>query len=343
MAVAAGAVLAALPAAAPAPATPELGVAGQGGALQAAQNDAYFKPFTAANGIAIKLTQWRGGLDELRHSLDAGANDRDLVLVGAAQLAAGCEAGLFEKLDWSPLGGKDHFLPLAVSDCGVGTAVSSLVLAWDRDKFQATPSWSDFWDVARYPGKRGLRRSARTTLEVALLADGVAPADVYATLRTDAGVERAFHKLDQLKPYLVWWAPETGASQILKSGEVLLSSADNVPVTLANRAGGHFGLQWMGCLYTVQSWAVVKGSPHLVAAMQLLAFASDPARQAALTAAVPYGPTVKGANEVLPADLLPNSPSAPANLAGGLQVDEQFWHDNGAKLEQRFQDWLAHS
>ena len=343
MATAAGAVLAGLPAAAPGPSVPELAVASQGGALQAAQDEAYFKPFSAATRIAIKLSGWQGGLDQLRRGLDAGGSDWDIVLVNAAQLGAGCDAGLFEKLDWSALGGKDRFLPLAVSDCGVGTAVSSLVLAWDRDKFQAVPTWADFWDVARYPGKRGLRRSARTTLEIALLADGVAPSDVYRTLRTDDGVERAFHKLDQLKPYLVWWAPDTGASPLLKSGEVLLSSAENVPVTQANRAGGRFGLQWTGCLYVVQFWAVVKGSPHLVQAMQLLAFASDPARQAALTTALPYGPTVKGANEALAADVLPNSPTAPANLAGGLQVDEQFWRDNGAKLEQRFQDWLAHA
>ena len=342
MAAAVAAVLASrLALAADAPAL-AIAVAGRGGALQSGQEAAYFKPFTGASGLAVKLSAWSGKLEDLQHSLDAGSAAWDVVLVSPADLAAGCDAGVFQKLDWAALGSKDHFLPLAVSDCGVGTAVSSVVLAWDRDKFQATPSWADFWDVARYPGKRGLRRSARTTLEIALLADGVAPGDVYRTLRTDDGVDRAFHKLDQLKPYLVWWAPETGAAQILKSGEVLLSSAENVPVTLANRAGGHFGLQWSGCLYTVQSWAVVKSSAHVAPAMQLLAFASDPARQAALTLAVPYGPTVKGANEALPPDALPTSPSAPANLAAGLQVDEQFWHDNGPKLEPRFQAWLAH-
>ncbi len=332
------------PAIAPAP-TPTLNVAvaSRGGALQAAQSETYFKPFTAATGTAVKLSSWSGELDELRRGPNAGVPGWDVVLVDPAALGPGCDAGLFEKLDWSALGGKDRFLPFAVSDCGVGTAVSSLVLAWDRDKFQGTPTWADFWDIARYPGKRGLRRSARTTLEIALLADGVAPGDVYRTLRTDDGVDRAFHKLDQLKPYLAWWMPDTGAAQMLKSGEVLLSSAENVPVSMANRAGGHFGLQWSGCLYAVQSWAVMKGSPHLTTALKLLAYASDPARQASLTTAVPYGPTVKGANEALPPDLQASSPTAAANLAGALQIDEGFWHDNGAKLEQRFQAWLAHS
>ena len=84
---------------------------------------------------------------------------------------------------------------------------SGTVLAWDRGKFQGTPSWQDFWDIARVPGKRGLQRSPRGTLEIALLADGVAPGDVYRALRGDDGVQRAFRRLDQLLPYIVWWAP----------------------------------------------------------------------------------------------------------------------------------------
>jgi putative spermidine/putrescine transport system substrate-binding protein len=129
---------------------------------------------------------------------------------------------------------------------------------------------------------------------------------------------------------------------MLASGEVLLSTADNVPVTLANRAGRHFGVQWTGSLYSVQSWVIMKGSPNIASALRLLAFTGDPVRQARLTAAIPFGPTAKGANEALPQDLLPTSPSASANIGNALQVDEQFWRDNGDRLGQRFDAWLAH-
>ena len=40
---------------------------------------------------------------------------------------------------------------------------------------------------------------------MALLADGVAPQDVYETLERDAGAGARLHKLDSLKPDLVWW------------------------------------------------------------------------------------------------------------------------------------------
>ena len=311
--------------------------------LQQAQDDAFFKPFTAATGTQLLVTDWPGGLGSLRGRIEGGSNDWDLVLVSGDELLAGCDDGLFEKLNWPAIGGRDHYMSQASSDCGVGAAVGSLVLAWDRDKFPATPSWSDFWDVARYPGKRGLRRTARSNLEIALLADGVAPGDVYRLLRTDDGVDRAFRKLDQIKPYLVWWAPDDQPAQLLGSGEVLLTSADNVSVTLANRVQKrHFGLQWAGSLYTVQSWIIMKGSPNLADALKLLAFAGDPARQAGFASAVPYGPTAKGATDQMATNALAVSPTAPANLQNALQVDEQFWRDNGDKLNQRFDAWLAH-
>ena len=320
----------------------DLTVVTSGGVLQA-QEKAYFAPYAAGGGAAPKVTTWAGGLGTLRSRVDGGPDTWDLVLVSADELLAGCDEGLFEKLQWPAIGGRDHYLPIAVSDCGVGALVSSLVLAWDKDKFPATPTWSDFWDVARYPGKRGLRRGPRSNLEIALMADGVAPGDVYRTLRTDDGVDRAFRKLDQIKPYLVWWTQETTAMRYLESGEVLMSSADSVPVALADIGGQrHFGLQWAASLTSVRSWVLLKGSPSGADAAKLLAFMGDPARQAAFATAIPYGPTAKGANEALRPDLLATSPSAAANQANALVVDEQFWRDNADKLNQRFDAWLAH-
>ena len=321
----------------------ELTVVSRGGLLQQAQDSADFKPFIAASRQPLEVRSWTGGVGTLRSRIEGGSNDWDVVLVAPDELLAGCDDGLFEHLDWTALGGRDRYLPQAATDCGVGSGVRSLVLAWDRDKFPGTPTWSDFWDVARYPGKRGLRRGARSNLEIALMADGVSPGDVYRLLRTEDGVDRAFRKLDQIKPYLVWWTPDTPGGQMLGSGEVLLSSADSVSVALANRdALRHFGVQWTGGLYTIDSWVVMKGSPNAADGTKLLVFMGSPIRQALCAATYPAGPVVKGANDLLPPEMLAASPTAPANLAVALQVDEQFWRDNSDKLGQRFDAWLAH-
>ena len=87
------------------------------------------------------------------------------------------------------LGGKDKYLPDAVNDCGVGAIVYSFILAYDGDKIKgdAPKSWADFWNTQKWPGKRALRKGPKTTLEIALMADGVAPKDVYADARHASG------------------------------------------------------------------------------------------------------------------------------------------------------------
>ena len=45
----------------------------------------------------------------------------------------------------------------------------------------------DFFDLAKFPGRRGMRRVPYANLEFALIADGVALADVYDTLGTPRG------------------------------------------------------------------------------------------------------------------------------------------------------------
>lgn len=306
-------------------------------------NQVFAQPFTAATGIAVQTDTWEGGVDALRSQAKTPTNTWDLVLVDGDELAIGCSENLFEKLDWSAIGGKDHYLPQAVSDCGVGASVASTALAWDRDKFPATPAWSDFWDVAKYPGKRGLRRSVRGNLEFALIADGVAPGDVYKVLATSEGVDRAFRKLDQLKPYIVWWQDDAEAARILASGDVLMTSASAPVITMINRnEHRNFGLQWTASLYEVLSWVVMKGSPNLRAAMQFLYFAGTAAVEGRLVLVSGDGGLAKGASDWPNPEAAQTSPTAPANLSAGVRTDIGFWHENLPKLRQRFDSWLAH-
>jgi putative spermidine/putrescine transport system substrate-binding protein len=318
-------------------------VVSRGDPLEAATRKAFVQPFVAATGLVIQQEHWDGGIDALRAQVKASDNMWDMVQLDPEELATGCSEGLFEKLDWSAIGGKDHYLAQAVTDCGVGSVVSNFVLAWDRDKFPATPSWTDFWDVAKYPGKRGLRAGVRGNLEIALLADGVAPGDIYKTLTTSDGVDRAFRKLDQLKPYIVWWQTDADAARILGSGDVLMTSAPSARIAAANWADHrNFGIQWSASLYEIVSWAILKGSANLRQAQNLLYFAGTPAIEAQMLRQGGNAGLAKGMNDGLPPELQAVSASAPANLAASLRIDSSFWHDNLTKLRQRFDDWVGH-
>lgn len=293
-------------------------------------------PYATATGTALGDATWDGSADGLRKLSDA--HQADLVLVDGPSLAAGCRAQALDHLDWSTLD-RDRFLPAAATDCGAGAFLSATVLAWDRDKVAGTPGWGDFWDVAKHPGRRGLRRAARGNLEIALLADGVAAGDVYRTLRTPDGVDRAFRKLDQLKPYIEWWDQPQQPAQFLASARVLLISAPAAGLTRAGKA--HVGVQWGGSLGEVASWVVPAGAQHKRGAGACIAVASDAARQAEFARGTGLGPATRPGFALLPVESRPQNPSLPANLQAGLMIDEGFWLDNGDKLEGRFAAWVG--
>jgi putative spermidine/putrescine transport system substrate-binding protein len=293
------------------------------------------KPYADATATAQNLPPFDGTLEGLA-SL-TGPQKPDIALVGGQVLAAGCARQVFSKLDWSVLP-RGRFLGFAATDCGAGAYVSATILAWDQDKLHATPGWGDFWDVAKYPGRRALPKTARLTLEIALMADGVSPGDVYRTLRSSDGIDRAFRKLDQLKPYVEWWDQPGQPAQYLAAGKALLTAA---PAALLPGHGRlHPGLQWSGCLIETRSWAILHDAAHAGGALTAIAIASDPARQAEFAEATGYGPAIRAGYALLPETARAQNAAAPDRLQGCVTVDEAFWQDNAEKLEARFAAWL---
>ena len=209
----------------------------------------------------------------------------------AEELELGCDEGLFETMDYNAIGGKDTFLPAAVNECGVGAIVWSTALSYDGDKLGANPpkSWADFFDVQKFPGKRGLRKGPKYALEFALMGDGVAPADVYKVLKTPEGVDRAFKKLGTIKDNIVWWEAGAQPPQLLASGEVVMTAAYNGRIAAANMSDKrHFKIVWPEYIYAVDSWVILKGSPNKANGLKFIAFASDPKRQAQLPEMVTF-------------------------------------------------------
>jgi putative spermidine/putrescine transport system substrate-binding protein len=321
----------------------DLTVVSWGGNYQDAQRKIYFEPFSKKSSKPLLDESWDGGIGVIAAKVKAGVPNWDVVQVEAEELALGCADGFYEKLDWSKLGGKEKFLPAAVGDCGVGAIVWSTALTYDASRLKEAPkSWADFWDVTKYPGKRGLRRGPKYALEFALMADGVAPADVYKVLGNQGGVDRAFKKLDALKPHIVWWESGAQPLQLLASGEVVMTSAYNGRVSGINKTEGkNFKVVWPGSLYAIDSWVILKNSPNKDAGMDFIAFASAPENQVKLPNFIAYGLPNKEAAGAVPSDLQKDLPTAPENLTGAVSLDTAFWVDNIEELNKRFNAWLS--
>jgi putative spermidine/putrescine transport system substrate-binding protein len=326
----------------PALAQTQLTVVNFGGANGAAQKKAYFEPFEKASGAKVVAVEYNGEQAKIKAMVETKKVTWDVVEVESPDVNRGCDEALFERLDWSKVGNKADFLKAAVHDCGVGTFVWSTVLAYDADKLKPAPAnWADFWDVKKYPGKRGMRKGARYNLEFALMADGVKTADVYKVLATKEGAERAFKKLTALKPNIQWWEAGAQPPQFLVAGDVAMSTAYNGRIDAAQREGKNLQIAWAGGIYDLDYWVIPKGSPNKDLAMKYIAMASTPEAQAEYAKLISYGPTNSKALPKLDAKVLGQLPTSPANSKDALQFNIKFWADQGEALEKRFASWAT--
>lgn len=324
----------------------DLTVAGWGGSSQEAQRKVYLEPFSKASGIKVLEDTWSGGMGILRTKARGGNPDWDVVLVEADEMILGCEEGLYEKLDWSKIGPKTDFLPEALNDCGVGSHLWSTALNYDGNHIKDGPkSWADFWDLQKFPGKRAMRRGPKYTLEVALMADGVPPKEVYKVLRTSAGVDRAFKKLDAIKSNIVWWTSGAQPPQLLISGEVAMAVGYTSRVAFNNvNEKKNLKVVWDGSIYAIDFATIMKGSPNKDNAAKLLNFWTRPENQAKIPPLAFQGVTnvaaIKIATDANP-DIVALMPTYLPNLQVAVPLDVQFWVDNTDQLTQRFNAWVS--
>ena len=322
----------------------DLTIVSFGGNFQDAQRELFFKPFAEQLGKTVLDESWEGGYGVLQAKVKAGQPNWDVVQVEAEELALGCADGIYEKLDWEKLGGQDSYISGGASDCGAGHIVWSVAIAYDGNKLTGDQpqSWADFWDVEKFPGKRALRKSVKYALEAALMADGVASSDVYATLATPEGVDRAFAKLDELRPNLVWWEAGAQPLSMLQTGDVVMSSVYNGRITGLNKTEGtNMKLVWNQSIYAVDSWVVLAGAENKDAGMDFIAFANAPENLSKLPAQIAYGLPVTAAAELVDAAFAPDLPTYPDNLAVSLNLDVDYWVDNSEELTERFNAWVA--
>ncbi len=334
-----------------------LNVLDWGGAYGESHKVAYNAPFEEKTGIKITVTDADNPATPIKAMVEAGNVTADVASVEYADAVRLCDEGALEQIDPAILaagpGGeaaKDDFIEGAVTECFVATDVYSMVLAYDDSKFAdakpATPA--DFFDTAKFPGKRTMRKGAKFNLELALMADGVPAAEVYQVLGTPEGVDRAFKKLDTIKKDVIWWEAGAQPPQLLADGEVTMAYAFNGRIfNAAVGEGKPFKIIWNGQIYEMEGWVVPKGAPNKQNAMDYIAFSTEAPQLAKAAEQISYGPPRKSASGLVgniagkDQPMGPHLPTSPENLEKGLSSNLDFWVDHDGELSERFNAWLA--
>ena len=319
-------------------------IASWGGSYQEAQSKALFEPAAENTGIEVKQETY-GGMSDVRLQVSSGQVTLDIVASGSGSASRAAAEGLLEPLDYDVID-VSTFYPGLYSDYCIGGDVFSVVAAWNTDTYgDAGPqNWADFFDTEKFPGTRAYRGTVSGALEPALMADGVAPEDVYEVLSSEEGIERALDKIRELKPHIaVFWSSGAQHAQLMKDGEVDMTTGWNGRFDNAAKDGGKVSYTFNQALLDYDCFAIPKGAPNKDTAMEFLAEISKAEYQDDLPKYITYGPTNKAAYETgeISAEVAASLPSSPENAAKQLPISLEWYAEWEQVAAEMYQEMLT--
>ncbi|MDY3035458.1 MAG: polyamine ABC transporter substrate-binding protein [Absicoccus sp.] len=222
---------------------------------------------------------------------------------------------------------------------GVGAYTFATVIAYNTSKYNSQTSpqtWADFFNTDKYPGKRTFYKNPIHLFEEALLADGVAPEDLYPI-----DIDRALNKLDTVKDSVsVWWESGSEPAQLLSSNEVDLASAWSGRIQDAKDEGEAVDYNYNQALCITDNWGIIKGTKHKKLANEFINYVTRPKAQARFAKTVSYGPVNQGAYQYLDDATIRKIPSSDYYKDQVVWFNPEWWAKNYDKANEKFQNWL---
>lgn len=303
--------------------------------------DAYGRAFREATGIEVQaVTAQHEPVGLIKQMVETRTYTWDMALVSraAANQLEQDAPGFLDPIGLEGAPGWRALPDFFKSPVFAGNDVVATVLAYRTDSVRARPTgWASFFDTRGVRGRRAMRRFPFDTIEQALLADGVPPGQLFPL-----DFDRAFRALDRIKrDVAVWWTSGAQSTQLLQSGEVDLCPTWNGRAQAAINAGAPVAIMWDQSLWQAEGWVILKGTPNAALCREFIAFALDPARQAAFARATGYGPTLDAAIGHLDPAVARTLPTHPDNRRGATLVDVDFWARTRDQAVERFNRWVT--
>ncbi|KRQ08978.1 ABC transporter substrate-binding protein [Bradyrhizobium manausense] len=310
-----------------------------GGVVNEAATKAFYKPFAQETGVeVVGVTSQLEPLSQIRTIVNSKSYLWDVsVLSAQAQEILG-KTGYLDEIDPNAPGIVD-ILPQARSPWGVGFQIYATILAYSTKTYgdNGPQSWADVFNLKMFPGRRALRKFPIDTLESALMADGVDMNNLYPL-----DLDRAFKKLDEVKPSVtLWWSNGAQSSQAAASQEVDIVATYNGRVQAAIDDGAPFKIVWNQGIWASDGYAVPKGNPKAKLCHDFLKFCARPDRQAEFSKWVPYSPPNPKAYEFIDKARIDLLPTAPGRVEKMVMENGSYWAANLEKVAARFNEWIV--
>ena len=310
-----------------------------GGSFQDALRTTMLTPAAEKLGIEVE-EDTTNGIQDVRSQISAGAVSWDVTEQELSVCETLKQEDSLEPLDYSLINSAG-IPPELINSHYVGLLAFTKVISYRQDKFgdNGPQSWADFWNVEKFPGKRGMHGKVNYNLEAALMADGVAKSEIYNVLSTKEGLERAWDKLAEIVPHVtVWYRGGSQSAQILRDGEVDVVHMGHNRVESVANSGVDVAYTFQDGTMDVDCLLVPKGAPNYANAMKLINSVLSASSQATLAKTMPLGPVNKYAFDagVLSIEQAKNVNTHPDNYDKQLLVDPNFYIGQLDVLTERF-------
>lgn len=311
-----------------------------GGSSQQAMAKGFYKPFEQATGTTVAFAaRPNQAMGQLKSMVLANNVEWDVTYLSDYLANLAIADNLLDPIDTTKMDPKllGEMLPGTVTPYLVGGTMYGTVFGYSTklwpDPAQAPQNWADFWDVKRFPGRRSMIGGGYGPIEQALLASGV-PRDKLYPL----DLERAFAKLDEIRPHVtVWTTASAQQHQLLVNGEVDLIHGFANRIVAAMDDGAAAAIQWRDGSVTHEGWVIPKGAKNREIVLKFIEFTLDAKRQAEATTG--SGPTNKNATGFLSPDRAKLLPTHPENFALAFSTNAKWLAENQADLQARWTKW----
>ena len=245
------------------------------GSYQDGQENAFLRPFEKQADVKITLD---GPSDnaKLQAMVEAGKVTWDVMDTDAFLPRQHCDT-MLEKIDIGDL--KDSFPAGTLTDCGVPAALFALEFMYNDKTYANDPptKLADFFDPT-IPGKRVIFGKDATigVLEAALMADGVAPDQLYPL-----DIDRALKVYDRIRPMMTFAQTYAQQQQIMVDNQADMGLVVSARAYSVLKSGGtQWKPVWDQIPVTWDTFVIPKGSPNSELAVELIKFASQPEQAA---------------------------------------------------------------